>query len=47
MLNILHGPVHEILVFVAYAHKPLLNVHTDVSLGIRGLNFGLSLHLYP
>ena len=27
--------------------KPTINTHADVSSGTRGLNFCLSLHLYP
>ena len=37
------GPAHVILVLTAYAQKPFLNAHTDVSSGVRGLYFGLSL----
>ena len=32
---------------MAYAQTPLMNAHTDVFSGDRGLKFGLSLHLYP
>ena len=37
--------LYMILVLIAYAQKPSLNAHADISSGARGLNFGLSLHL--
>ena len=46
-LNLSKGPIHEILALIAYAQKPHLNAHAEVSSGARGLNFDLSLHLYP
>ena len=39
-------PAHEILVLSAYAQKPSLITHADVSSETRGLHFGLSLHLH-
>ena len=32
---------------MAYAQKPSLNAYVDVSRKARGLNYGLSLQLYP
>ena len=37
----------EILVLIACAQKPTFDPHADLSSRVRGLNFGLSLHLYP
>ena len=37
-------PDHEVLVLLS---KPPLNLHYDISNGVRGLNFCLSLYLYP
>ena len=37
----------NILVIIAYAHLPLINVTTDVSCEARWINFGLSLHMLP
>ena len=37
--------LHMILVLIAHAQTPHLNAHADVWSGVRGLNFGLSLHL--
>ena len=34
-----------LLVFISYAHKPLLNALADVSRRIRGHNFGFNLQL--
>ena len=44
---LLYLPVHEILVRVAYAQKPPLNDHANVSSQATGLNFCLSVHHYP
>ena len=44
MVNV---PVHEILVLLANAQKPLSNAYTDISSRARCFNFGLSLHLHP
>ena len=33
--------------YIAYAQKPPLNAHIDVSDSARGLKFDLSPHLYP
>ena len=40
-------PVHEILELIIYAQKLPFNIHADVSSRARGINCGLSLHLYP
>ena len=42
-----HGPVHEILVLIAYAQMSLINTHSDVFSKTRCLNFGLKRHLHP
>ena len=34
------------MVLVAYAQKPPLNTHADISSGASGLNFGQSLYLH-
>ena len=39
--------VCEILVPIAFAQKPPINVYTEISSEATGLNFGLSLHLHP
>ena len=39
----LYEPAHGILELVAYAQKPPLNGHADLSSRARGLNFSLSL----
>ena len=31
----------------AYAQKPTINAHSDISSETRGLSFGPSLHLHP
>ena len=43
-----HMGQNKILVLIAYAQKPPINAHTDVSSSARGLNLGQShyLHLY-
>ena len=43
----LFGPAHELLVLTPYAKKPNLKNHADVSRGVKGLIFGLSLPLLP
>ena len=43
----IYEPAHEILASIAYTPKAHLNTHTDVFSKERGLQFGLSLHLYP
>ena len=35
------------MVLIAHAPKPDLNAHADLPSGVRGLNFGLSLHKHP
>ena len=42
-----NGPVHKIIVLIAYAHIPLTNSHAGISSGTRGLMFGLRFYLYP
>ena len=42
-----HRPPHYILIFIAYAQKPSLNAHVDVSRSARCLELRLSLHLHP
>ena len=42
-----YGPAHKILVLIAYAQKPPLNIHNLVSSRVRGQIFGLSLQLLP
>ena len=37
----------RVLVLIAYAHKPTITSHSDISSGARSLNFGLSLDLHP
>ena len=46
-IYIVQGPIHEILVLNAYAQKPLINAHVDISSKTTGLIFGQSLHLHP
>ena len=45
-LFVQYGPVNDILVLIAYAQMPLINVQLDIPSSVRGLNFDLSLHLY-
>ena len=42
-----YGPVHEILALIACVQTLLINAHADISSNVRGLDFGLSLHLHP
>ena len=45
----IYGPAHDIFILNAITYnvqKPSVNVHVDISSGARGLDFGLSLHLY-
>ena len=42
------GPVHENFVFISpYAKGPLISIHAEVSSRVRGLIFGLRLHVHP
>ena len=41
------GPMHEILVLIAFAQIPHLNTYADVTCKARGSLFSLSLHLHP
>ena len=49
LVNILDskGARLEILVLMAYAQNPPLNVHNDVSSVVRSLTFSLCLYLHP
>ena len=42
-----YGSVHDNLVVITYAQRPLINAHADVSSRARNLNLSLSLHLHP
>ena len=44
---ITYGPVHEILVLIAYVQNPLINAHIDIASEAKGLDFCLSPHLHP
>ena len=43
----IYEPAHKILVLIAYAQMSLINTYGDVTRAVRGINFGLSLHLLP
>ena len=45
--HVVYGPVHEILVLIAYVQKPPIKAYTDVLSGVCDLNFSLRLfHLH-
>ena len=42
-----HDSAHKILVLIAYVKTPLITAYAALSSKVRGLNFGLCLHLHP